>query len=431
MKKLSLLCASALYSFFGLAQTPLKLEDAIKRATDSSRQLQLSANELQTAKARYKQTDAIFLPRVGLEYNALVTDNPLNAFGFKLQQSGITQNDFMPSLLNNPKATGNFSTMATLMQPIYNADLLAMRDAARKQIEASQYQQQRTRDYVQLMTEMEYLQLQLSYEMATVSDEAITTLQAIYKWTKDRYDQGYVQKSDLLNVEVQLKSAQTQKAAAESAIQEHSDNLSLLMRQPAGTRYQPDILQLNYATQGKKALSDNRADFKAFRTAIAAYDDMIKSTRRSIIPKINGFASYQLNDKNALGFGNGSYLAGLRLSWNIFQGNEVRNKVTTQTLEQEKIRLQLTQQKEQDDKALAKAYLQLKDADFQLSQYQLASEQAAEALSILQNRYNQGLAGTTDILMAQTQLAQQKLYYKQAVMMHNSTLAYIHFLTAE
>jgi hypothetical protein len=33
--------------------------------------------------------------------------------------------------------------------------------------------------------------------------------------------------------------------------------------------------------------------------------------------------------------------------------------------------------------------------------------------------------------MAQTQLAQQKLYYKQAVMMHNSTLAYIHFLTAE
>ncbi|MBP7556311.1 MAG: TolC family protein, partial [Chitinophagaceae bacterium] len=286
-------------------------------------------------------------------------------------------------------------------------------------------------DYVQLMTEMEYLQLQLSYEMAGVSDEAITTLQAIYKWTKDRYDQGYVQKSDLLNVEVQLKSAQTQKAAAQSAIQEHSDNLSLLMRQPSGIRYQTDILQLNYPTLEKKALPDNRADFKAFRTAIAAYDDLIKSTRRSIIPKINGFASYQLNDKNALGFGNGSYLAGLRLSWNIFQGNEVRNKVTTQTLEQEKIRLQLTQQKEQDDKALAKAYLQLKDADFQLSQYQLASEQAAEALTILQNRYNQGLVGTTDILLAQTQLAQQKLYYKQAVMMHNSTLAYIHFLTAE
>jgi len=431
MKKLSLLCAGALFTVISLAQAPLKLEDAIKRATDSSRQLQLAGNDIQTAKARFRQTDAIFLPRVGIEYNAMVTDNPLNAFGFKLQQSGITQNDFMPSLLNNPRATGNFTTMATFMQPIYNADLLAMRDAARKQIEVVNYQQQRTRDYVQLTTEMEYLQLQLSYEMIKVNDEAITTLQAIYKWTKDRYDQGYVQKSDLLNVEVQLRSAQTQKASAESALQEHSDNLSVLMRQPTGIVYQPDSLQLNYRTQQVKELSDNRADFKAYRTAIAAYNDLIKSTRRSIIPKVNGFASYQLNDKNALGFGNASYLAGLRLSWNIFQGNEVRNKLTTQTLEQEKIRLQLTQQKEQDDKALAKARLQLKDADFQLSQYQLASEQASEALTILQNRYNQGLVGTTDILLAQTQLAQQKLFYKQAVMMHNSTLAYIHFLTAE
>lgn len=55
-----------------------------------------------------KQTEAIHLPQVSLSYTALVTDNPLNAFGVKLQkQSKITANDFNSALLNNPAAASD------------------------------------------------------------------------------------------------------------------------------------------------------------------------------------------------------------------------------------------------------------------------------------------------------------------------------------
>ena len=92
--------------------------------------------------------------------------------------------------------------------------------------------------------------------------------------------------------------------------------------------------------------------------------------------------------------------------------------------------MQLQDNKEQDTKALSKANSQLTETNYRLSQYHLSVQQAQEALQILENRYKQGLVSTTDLLQAQTQQALQKLYYKQAVTMHNSTLAYIRFLIA-
>jgi len=418
-------------AFMGVKGQSLFLtrEDAVNQALDSSRQMQMADNDMETAASKYRQTNAVFLPRISMDYTAMITNNPLNAFGFKLQQRSISQSDFAPELLNHPNATGDFSARATLMQPVFNADMLAMRSAAHKQIAVAGYKRQRTRDYTRFAVEMEYNQLQLAYEMLDVSKEGLSTLQAVYKWVKDRYDQGYIQKSDLLNVEVQVKAVETQVAGADAMIAEHSDNLGVLMGKPVGTLYLPDSLHLDNNRSEAESIPDSRADYKAMETAIASYNDMMRSTKFSLVPKVNGFASYQLNDKNMFGFGSNSYLAGLQLTWNIFQGNEVHSKIATQKLEQKQLRLQLTDQKEQDAKALAKARQQLKNAGYQLTQYKVAIGQAEEALAILQNRYKQGLAGTTDILQAQTQLSQQQLYYHQAVTMYNSTLAYIQFLT--
>jgi len=433
MKELSLFTLFSFLLIGARAQTvSLKKEEAVKQAMAQNNQVQLAANNIKIAEAKYRQTDAVFLPRIHLDYTAMVTNNPLNAFGFKLQQQGISQSDFAPALLNNPDATRDFSTKATWIQPVFNADMLAMRKAALRQITVAEFKKQRTADYLRLATETAYYQLQMAYEMHAVSKEALNTLQAIYKWMKDRYDQGYVQKSDLLNVEVQVKAIETQIATAEAATAEHSDNLSVLMGKPIGTVYQADSLQMEYnAAYPAASVPAARADYQAMETAIAAYDDMIKSTKRSRIPKINGFGSFQFNDKNMLGMGSNAYLAGLQLTWNIFQGNEVHNQLNTKKLEQNQVALQLTNQREQDAKELAKAQQQLKNAGYQLVQYKTAVAQAEEALSILENRFRQGLVATTDVLQAHTQLAQQKLYYKQAVALHNGTLAYIRFLTAQ
>ncbi|HLI92321.1 MAG TPA: hypothetical protein VKU83_01870 [Puia sp.] len=47
--------------------------------------MQLAAIDERSAAARYRETQAVGLPQIGLSYTAMTTDNPLNAFGFKLQ----------------------------------------------------------------------------------------------------------------------------------------------------------------------------------------------------------------------------------------------------------------------------------------------------------------------------------------------------------
>jgi outer membrane protein TolC len=135
------------------------------------------------------------------------------------------------------------------------------------------------------------------------------------------------------------------------------------------------------------------------------------------------------NDGDALRFGSDSYLAGIQLSWNVFNGMATRNKVVEQRIVRNKAAEQLHQQKEQSKLELNKTKRQLQDAQFLLQQQQTAVVQATEALRIVQNRYLQGLVSTNDVLQSQTLLSQQKLYYAQAVFQLTTTQLYLQFLT--
>jgi outer membrane protein TolC len=408
----------------------LQLNDLIAQATTNNKNIQLAKMDEQIAASNYKQTEAMFLPQVGLSYSAFTTNNSLNAFGFKLQQKSISQADFNPALLNNPSATADFMTQLNVQQPIVNMDMLYMRKSALKQTELYQYKTQRTKENIIYQSQQAYLQLQMAYDVQKVLQESLETTKALYKFTNDRYEQGLLQKSDLLNVEVQIKTIETNLADVKSNIKNASDYISLLMNKPTGVVYSVDAPISIDTKFFADSLSANRSDFKAMEKAIESYNLAIKSSKMSYLPKLNAFANYQFHDKSMLGFGAGAYMAGIQLSWDIFKGNSTKNKIATQTLERNKMAEQLNNQKEESRVELNKTYRGFTDAAFKIQQQQASINQATEALQILQNRYQQGLVNTTDVLMAQTQLSQQKLGYAQAVFSKNVSLAYLQFLTS-
>ncbi len=413
------------------AAKSITVEEAIQAAITNNKNVTVAVMEEKIALSNYKQTEAIYLPQVSLSYTAMVTNNPLNAFGVKLQQSKISQNDFNPALLNNPSATSDYMTRLDVVQPIINLDRTWQRKAALKQTELYQFKTQRIKEYITWQVQQAYLQLQMGYQVKAVAEDALQTVTAIHKFTGDRYAQGLLQKSDLLNVEVQIKATETSIAEAVSNIATASDYLSLLMNVSSGTIYTVNALAASSNADATDSLNTNRADFKAMQTAIQSYDLMIKSSKKSYLPRLNAFANYQLNDKKVFGFGANAYLAGLQLSWDIFKGNQIKNKISTQLLERNKIAEELSKQKDESNLELQKTKRQLNDAKYKMQQQAAAVLLAEEALRILQNRYTQGLVNTTDVLTAQTQLAQQKLLYQQAVYTKNSTAAYLQFLTTK
>lgn len=426
-----------LLSKLGIAQIQepvkyLKLDEAIEKAYQQNRAIQLAKMDETIAGSRLKQTDALYLPQVGLSYTAMTTNNPLNAFGFKLQQKSISAADFNPDLLNNPKGTPDFSTKLEVMQPIINLDMLYQKKAAEKQAEMYQYQTKRTTEAIKLEVQKAYFQLGLIHASIQVLKDALATSKTVEAFTDNRFKQGLIQKSDLLNAQLQVRSVETNLAKAESNLGNASDFMSILMGQTTDQIYSVDEIPVTTtALLGTAPItSADRADFMAMQKAIDATDLNITASKKSYLPKLNAFGSYQLNDSRMLGFGANAYLAGVQLSWDIFKGNRTKNNIATQVLEKNKLLNQLQQQREQAQLEVGKAYRDLNNASYQRIQQEKAVEQASESLRILQNRYQQGLVNTTDVLMATTQLAQQQLALIQASYDKQISLVQIEFMTA-
>lgn len=409
----------------------LSLDDAIQSAIQNSKQVVIAKTDEAIAKSIFSQTDAIWLPNVNLSHTVYTSNNPLNVFGFKLQQAGVQQADFNPALLNNPSSYSNYNTQLALQQPILNVDALYMRKAVKAQIGMYEAQTQRTTETIKMQVVQNYLYLEFAYQYEKVAVEGLKTIQSIYKFTKDRFDQGMMQKSDLLNVEVQVKAAELQHSQARSQIENISDQLSVLMAAPKGVVYTTQKYTLGVEADISDSVSYGRSDIRALNAAVSSYDMAIKSTQMGWMPKLNGFANYNMNDKSIAINGAKSYIAGLQLSWDIFKGNQVSRKVATQKLEKVKVQEQVSSQLENGAAEIRKTKRVILDANHKIIQQTTAVQQSEEALRILQNRYEQGLVSTNDILVAQTQLSQQKLLLAQAQLENKSAINYLEFLTTK
>jgi outer membrane protein TolC len=409
----------------------LSLNDAIVAALSNNSNIRLAKLDEQIAASNYKQTEAIFLPQVGVSYTVMSTNDPLNAFGFKLQQRSIAQSDFNPDLLNHPSATANNLAKIEVQQPLLNMDMLYQRKGAQKQTEVYQYKTQRSKEYLSFEVTRAYLQLQLAYNAVKVLEEALQTAKAVYSFTDNHFKQGLIQKSDLLNAQVHVTTVESSLAKAKSNIADASDYLSLLMGEKEHVIYQTGAVfaEDGIAADTAKSIASTRSDLMAMQKAIDASGLMIKSHQMSYLPKLNAFGNYQCNDSRFVGFSANSYLIGIQLSWDVFKGNHTKNTIATQKLERDKLSAQFAQQKDQSQLELNKALRDLSDTRFEISQNKAAVDQAAESLRILQNRYQQGLVNTTDILMAETQLSQQKFALAQAQFALNVTRAYLQLQT--
>lgn len=407
----------------------ITLEDAIQLALKNSKELKIASTDELIANEQLGQTSTAFLPNVTASYVAAATNNPLNAFGFKLQQQSITSNDFNPALLNHPSDTYNLTAMLEIKQPMLNIDMIYQRKAASKQTELYKFKKLRTQEYITFEVQKAFMQLQFAHQAKRVIKEALASAQSFFDFTHNRFDHGLIQKSDLLNAQVQVTTLETKLAEASSAVLNASDYLGLLMGKDLEVVYVPTG-QWTAGQPSSPNLSDSRADFLALSKAIEASQLSTKSRQSSLIPRINAFASYQYSNPNFKHFGSGSYLAGVQLSWNIFNGLQTRHKVKEQRLITSKLQTELAQLKERSELEVVQAQRAIIDSKTKIIQHEKAVEQSEESLRILQNRYEKGLVNTTDILLAQAQLSQQQLNLEQAMLEQNVAQAYLFFLTA-
>lgn len=412
------------------AQTQIKklqLSEAIQLAEANNKTLKESGLNSSIASEKYKQSSAMFMPQVDLSYSALFTDNPLNAFGFNLQQGIVTAADFDPSKLNNPSLTKDFGSKIEVMQPLINPDLFYQRKAAKKGKEIAELQKMRTSEYVAFQVKQTYMELALAYDAKEVIGRALATSAEGLKRAQSFYDEGLIQRTDLLDAQIFNSKLETDLSQATNSIQDISDRLSLVMGTETGIQYTID--KVTETAEADFSYNDHRTDFVAMNKAIEAQTMMKQASKMNFLPKLNAFGSYQYNDSKVAQFDKGSYLVGIKLSWNIFNGMRDKRSINISNFEIQRLNSQLSQQKDEAKVELMKSTRALETLTKETVNNQLMVEQAREALRILQDRYSEGLVSTTDLLRSQTQLAQTELALTQSIFKKNVTKAYIELLT--
>ena len=431
--KLGLILLFVFYS--GLAQQTKSItkDEVLAKVKERNNTLKMAQQDVLSAKGDFNQTNAILLPNISVSHTGIATTNPLMAFGSKLNQEILTAADFNPDVLNDPSQIEDFATRVEVQQPLINFDGIYQRKAAKAKLTATELQSGRTEDYLALEVEKAYMQLQLAYKTVKVLEKAQETALENKRIADNSYKQGYLQKSDVLSVEVRVTEIENQLQYAKSNILNASNYLSVLMNADENEILKPSdsLAIINDATATVVNLSENRKDILAMNSATEAYRQMHKADQMAFLPRLNAFGTYELHDDEIFQGQAQGYLFGAELKWNLFEGSKRFGKSQKSKAEYDKSKLQLEQYKSESQLELNKAKRGFEDAKNKLKLTKLALEQSEESLRIRTNRFKQGLEKTTDLLMSETQYSQKQLEYYATIFQHNYALAYVQFLTKE
>jgi len=334
--------------------------------------------------------------------------------------------------LNDPDGISNFTTTLQVQQPLLNLDKLIQRKSARYAQEAQELKNQFKEDALIVKTKSVFMQLQLAYASELVLKEAKKTAQEGYKVTKDFYDNGYLDKSDLLKAEVRSSTVENQLEAVRNGIQNVSDQLNFLMQSETSKKLIPeDSLQMIDLFEQKEEDIDleNTTDVKAMQKKQRSYDKLYESKKFNFLPRLNAFGNIQYFDNDVFQTGNDSYFFGASLQWDLFKGYQNIGKLQETKAKAERAKLEYEEYIDDKQNKVNKVLRALSLAENKIRRNKLAKEQAVESLRIIKDRYDEGLEKTADLLQAQSLAAQKRLAYLQAVYEYNYNLLYYQLLT--
>src|SRR6056297_1930813 len=410
----------------------LSLQEAMDIALEQNFSIEQAEFDVDKTKAQYRQTNAVFLPQLSFEYNAVSTNDPLNVFGFKLKQEVVEQADFNPMLLNDPDVTQNYSAAFKVQQPLLNPDMFLQRSAVKNQLNSADEQVAGTRNYVEFQVQNQYYSLILHHRQLGVLETALQTAAEHRRQAQNFFEEGLISKEDFLAARVYELEMESRKLNTENQLAKVEEEMALLLGMDGSVKITPteDLERMNLAVLPEDLITApiNNAQTRAIEYRVKAAENMVKSSGFSFLPKINLCGTYEVNDADFAGFDASSYMIGANLTWNIFSGYSKIGKVMEAKADYRKAQTMQENHRMEQENQVREAYRALEHAQQELELTDESIVQSEEDVKIRTNRYEQGMERTTDLLEAETKLAEARLKNVAALYKYNMSIATLEML---
>ena len=217
--RLFLVCAVLAAAFDALAgEVPsLTRIEAVRRAVHQHPRVEAAGKRQVAAQERITQARSGFWPQLSFSERYSTTTNPMWAFGTRLNQERITSRDFDPDLLNDPERIDNFASTLSARWSIY--DRGRTRYGLHQAEEGAAVTERlglRTRQQAMADAARAYDGWLLSLAMRRTIDQSLALARSHLDMITERYEAGFVVKSDLLRARVRKAELDQRRLSAES-----------------------------------------------------------------------------------------------------------------------------------------------------------------------------------------------------------------------
>jgi len=411
----ALICVSPV---IGHAADTLSLKDSVSFALEHNRMLSVAEAQVQVAEAQADATTGQLMPRLDLSTGLFRTNSPLNSFGTKLQQQGVTA-DFDPTLLNSPTYINNYLTRLNLTMPLFAGGAnWAARAAAQSQAQASTYQFDFRKQQMIYQTIAAYVQTRQALAQVEAQQHAVRATNNRWHDAQALKKRGIAIESDVMDAHVYVLRNQVALAQAKAQYQDSLEHLHLVLGMP-NTKQAPVLAEpvIQFQAESVDALLAQayakRADLLALQSSVEAAAAGKRQAQAGFYPHINLIAAQEWNS-DTFGLKNDNTTVGINLTMNLFAGGS--SSAQTRAAESKRIMasLQLEDKRQQIANEVRQAWRGLHIAEQRLQSETEALNQTLESLRIKSLRQKQGLEKTSDLLDAQARADASKVAQIQA-----------------
>jgi outer membrane protein len=409
MTSLRSLLAAGLFVPAALHAESWTLDRAVATALERSPDARSARARLEGAQALVDQAQSAWRPQVSLAGRYTDTNSPMLAFGSILNQRAFNFGlDF-----NRPGNIDNLNATGTVAYNLYaGGRATAGRSAAQAGAAAADFDLQAA--HHRLVTEVVRAALNLRKAREAVAAVAggVRAYEAAVGVARARFDAGQLLKADLLSLEVQLAQTRESLSSARHGAALAARAFHFIMGlDPTETTVElpDDDPALTRLTLPDTRDFSQRPELLGLAARTRSAEAMVEAARGTRRPTVNAFASYQYDHGWQTARHGDSWLAGLSVDLNVFDGGQTTGKIRQSNAE-------LTQVKEMLRKAtlgigleVEQARLAHADATERLAVSALAVEQAAESAALSRARFEKEALLTADLIGAESRLLETRL----------------------
>jgi outer membrane protein TolC len=383
------------------AAEPLPLAEAIQRAWNHQSGLKAGAAMVEAHQAEAQSYRALTLPSVSFQAYGTRTDEPMLAFGIKLNQARITKMDFDPAGLNKPDAIGAFGAGLNLQQPLYaGGRITAAREAGRLMAESEQASQERRKQETALAIVQAYFGAQVAEQAKKWGDETILWAAETERFVGARVEQGLWLPSELARVKAFRAFAESQQAEAHRLQKTARSGLGLLLGSGPVEAPLPSPIESPAlpAAQG----TGSRADLQAAALMAQAAGEGRKAAKGTLLPEV-GLELGAGTLRHSFSEGGTWTSASIGLKWKLFNEPE-RRKVQVAAAQERAAQEMLSFKRQQADHEVREAQEGVIAAQSRIAAARKALAAAEESKQLREARHREGLLPLIEVLDAQAAL---------------------------